>query len=117
MDDTISRRMAIDAVEFGITYAKAINKETGDVIELFGKENEALEKAIKRINNLPSAEPEIIRCKDCEYFSMTTLGMPYACWKGADKIFGETGEHANHTVCRRIDSPDWFCADGERRSE
>ncbi len=56
--DLINRKGAIDAVNFGITIAKAINKETGDVIELFVKENEALRKAIKRIKDLPSAEPE-----------------------------------------------------------
>lgn len=65
--DLIRRQDAIDAVNFGITIAKAINKETGDVIELFGKENEELRKAIKRIKDLPTAQPEIIRCGQCKY--------------------------------------------------
>ena len=59
----------------------------------------------------------LVRCKDCKWLSMTTLGMDYACWHGAYTIFGETGEHADHHVCRRIESPDWFCADGERRED
>ena len=60
---------------------------------------------------------EIVRCKDCKHFSVTTLGMPYACWRGGDRLWGETGEHASHTLCIRVDSPDWFCAGGERREE
>ena len=41
MDDTISRRMAIDAVEFGITYAKAIDVNTGESKKLFKESNDA----------------------------------------------------------------------------
>lgn len=66
-DDAISRKAAIDAVEFGITYAKAINKETGEVTELFEESNAELQEAADRIKKLPSALPEhIIHCKDCE---------------------------------------------------
>lgn len=65
--DTISRKDAIDAVEFGITYAKAINKETGEVTALFEESNAELQEAADRIKKLPSALPEhIIHCKDCE---------------------------------------------------
>ena len=67
MSDLISRQAAIDAIEFGITYAKAINKETGEVKELFQASNDELRKAEDRIKQLPSAQPEIIRCKDCKY--------------------------------------------------
>ena len=45
--DAISRRDAIDAVEFGITYVKVLNKETGEVMELFKKSNEELQKAVE----------------------------------------------------------------------
>ena len=58
MDKLISQQAAIDAVEFGITYAKAINKETGEVIELFKQSNEELRKAVERIKQLPSVQPE-----------------------------------------------------------
>lgn len=69
MDDTISRAAAIEAVEFGITYAKAINKETGEITELFAQENKELRKAAERIRQLPSAQPEVAKdtnvpCKD-----------------------------------------------------
>ena len=58
MSDTIDRQAAIDAAAFGITYAKKINKETGEVEVLFEQSNEELRKAIDRINALPSAEPK-----------------------------------------------------------
>ena len=55
-EDTISRQAAIDAVEFGITYAKAIDIKTGEVRELFKESNEELMKAAERIKQLPSAQ-------------------------------------------------------------
>lgn len=58
MDDLISRQTAVDAIEFGITYAKAINKETGEVKELFQEGNKELKKAAERVKALPPAQPE-----------------------------------------------------------
>ena len=56
--DCISRKAAIEAVEFGITYAKAINKETGEVTVLFEESNAELQEAADRIKQLPPAQPE-----------------------------------------------------------
>ena len=56
MDDLISRQAAIEAIEFGITYAKAINKETGEVTPMFESENKALEDAVERIRQLPAVD-------------------------------------------------------------
>jgi len=59
---------------------------------------------------------EIIRCKDCRHFSLTTLGMKTgACWHGGAEVWGETGEHKGHHCCIRVDSPDHFCGYAERR--
>lgn len=71
MSDLIDRQSAIDAVEFGITYAKAINKSTGEVKELFKEGNKALNEAVERLKELPSAQSE--RCEDCVNFSKTRL--------------------------------------------
>lgn len=51
MDDTISRKAAIDALrdEFKRTPTTAI-------------------RAMEALNSLPSAQPEIIYCKDCKHF-------------------------------------------------
>lgn len=67
--------------------------------------------------NLVKRQPviDLVRCGECKYLSTTTLGMPYACWHGADKIWGETGEHADHTICTRIDDLEHYCGYGERR--
>lgn len=58
-DECISRKEAIEAVEFGITYAKAINLETGETKPLFERENEELRKAAKRISALQTREPKL----------------------------------------------------------
>ena len=60
MSDLIERQDAIDAIAFGITYAKVIDIETGEKKELllFKKVNSELEEAIERVNLLPSAEPK-----------------------------------------------------------
>ena len=46
MSELITRQAAIDAVEFGITYAKAIDVNTGESKELFKEGNDALKKAV-----------------------------------------------------------------------
>ena len=53
-DDAVSRQAAIDAVRFGITHAIRINRYTGEKDDLFQASNDELEKAIERIEELPS---------------------------------------------------------------
>lgn len=55
MNNTIYRQMAIDSINnhFGFN----IEEEYGSAVQ-------------EVINNLPPAEPEIIRCKDCKYSYM-----------------------------------------------
>lgn len=67
MSDLIDRQAAINALEFGITYAKAVNRETGEVTELFKQSNDELKKAIERIQKLPTAEPRCYLGSPCEY--------------------------------------------------
>lgn len=52
----IGKKEAIDAVEFGITTAWAIDIASGEKKELFASENEELQKAVDRIRNLTSAD-------------------------------------------------------------
>ena len=101
MSDLIDRQAAIDAVTFGITYAKAIDIATGEAKELFAKENEELRKAAERIKQLPSAQPEIIRCKDCKYRDPEDK----KCDCGHDIVWNLPRQD------------DWYCADAERRTE
>jgi hypothetical protein len=91
----ISRQVAIEAIQ------DAHHKT--EVMSMFdnGKLS-GLAKAANIIRNLPSAQPEIIRCKDCEY--------------------GEQ-DHEGDWFCRsygfQIGGPDGsgFCSEAERRTE
>ena len=107
-EDVISRQDAIDAVEFGITYAKVLNKETGEVMELFKKSNEELQKAVDRIEALPSAQPEIIRCKDCKHIQK---------WRSEEsaKKFGQIYECARNVL--NCPKPEDFCSRAEGRTD
>ena len=57
MNDTISREQAIDAMA-------ELQGGVSSKGELTG-----ISKAWKRIKQLPSIQPEIIRCKDCKYWN------------------------------------------------
>lgn len=101
--DCISRQAAINAIEFGITYAKAINKETGEVKELFRESNDELRKAADRIKQLPSAQPEVIRCKDCVNY----------------RNYYDTKEQEERYVCALdgfIWKPEGYCSYAERKT-
>ena len=54
-NDTISREAVIDAIRFGISNIRAFNDTT--MVRFYERENEALEKAIDRVNELPSVQP------------------------------------------------------------
>ena len=108
--DSISRKDAIDAVEFGITYAKAIDVNTGESKELFKEGNDALKKAVERLKELPSTKPEVIRCKDCKHFH---YDKPYVVYD--IPVLG-------HEVCDKWGdgcktSENGFCFMAERRGE
>ena len=88
MSDTISRQAAIDALDKG----------------LWGVE---WELATAMLKDLPSAQPEIIRCKDCKY-------------RYIDEVHGpscelDTGDP--YATGRNADEDNWFCADAERRTD
>ena len=81
MSDTISRQAAIDALNHELRCGAVINQC-------------GLEVAYEVIEGLPSAEPQIIRCKDCKHYK---YGM---CMK----------------ICANK-STNGFCDWGERRTE
>ena len=54
MDDLISRQAAIDALHMHLMYRMGTDSNKKRLDEW--------------INNLPSVQPEIIRCKDCIYY-------------------------------------------------
>ena len=87
MSDTIDRQAAIDAIE------SAFDRET--ILNRFVRKI-----AISAVRKLPSAQPDIIRCKDCKYY----------------KAYEYTGELACHyviggTVIRNLND---YCSRAER---
>ena len=55
MDDTISRQAAIDAANDWLLDCFKVQKQDRSC------------GLIRRLEDLPSAQPEIVRCKDCKY--------------------------------------------------
>ena len=82
MDDLISRRAAINI-------ADALR----DYISVKG-----YWAWMERLKKLPSAQPEIIRCKGCEYW-----------YPEEDDEYGHCRKHDFWT------SGSWYCADGDKR--
>jgi len=93
MNDLISRQAAIDAVE----RAKTARTEDGEIF--CAKIN-----AQMNIQLLPSAQPEIVRCKDCKH------------WKGNDEpIAWNDGKVFIKVPCET--KPTDFCSMGERKTD
>lgn len=59
MSDLIDRQAAIDAVE---------NIDCSDGVGISTLKCEAVDDVVTAIKALPSAQSEIIRCKDCKHF-------------------------------------------------
>ena len=88
MSDLIDRQAAIDAV--------GINTWAG-----------------QRLLKVPSAQPEIVRCRECKWWEKqedSTLGYCNAAKHCYYSLNWEVQIYRRHRA-------DFFCADGERRSE
>lgn len=102
MSDTIDRQAAIDALD---VLCQEHRYRIPGKRETYSQYNEAWQDALDRaegaIGNLPSAQPEIIRCKDCK-------------WWGREDVF-EDGSSV--TVCKKglSANPEGFCHYAEMR--
>lgn len=81
MDDTISRQAAIDIADDLRTYISVVGYWAW----------------IERLKKLPSAQTEIIRCKDCKHYNA-----------GFECLIEGYGIERNKN---------WYCADAERRTD
>lgn len=93
MNDLISRQAAIDALKRDEAYDEDIPNRADGVRD-----------AIITIMGLPSAQPEIIRCKDCKYMTEHY----------------DTDGNAPYWICSEWDSGtdyDGFCHYAERRTD
>lgn len=96
MSDLVKRQDAIDAV---------------DVPNLHRGIVSALQEILRE---LPSAEPEIIRCKDCKWWDRkaedSPIGYCYAC------RHGHYSRHWEISIIRTYEE-NFFCADAEPKEE
>lgn len=90
MDDLISRQAAIDAI--------------GEIHPLDYNAQAIAEK----IKGLPSAQPEVIRCKDCRWWDKYSETQGYC-------MAAKHGYYSSHWEIhiRRTYGEDFFCADAE----
>lgn len=97
-DDLISRRKAINATWFEPSYTDPLN---------------VLTEVRDRLEALPAAQPEIVRCGECKWWEKqedSTLGYCNAAKHCYYSLNWEVQIYRRHRA-------DFFCADGERRSE
>ena len=93
-EDLISRKAAIDAL---MEFDKKLRKINWYQYPYTEHECRGVDEAIVKIANLPSAQPEIVRCKECAYASKDDYThCPYVTW---------------------WNSKDDFCSKGKRRTD
>ena len=111
MDDVISRQAAIDALWKALyeyedktekQFQESEDLDIGDWIEhrIFVQNMSDIDR--KTIMELPSVQPEIIRCRDCRYYQDNNNGYPHMNCKW----------DANETP-----DADDFCSGAERRTD
>ena len=88
--DCISRQAAIDELVKMLGYR-------------FQADEEVLDAVVTTINELPSAQPEIIRCKDCKHYQYAD-----------NRAFGFPVRRCEWTGFEDVDEDD-FCSRAERR--
>lgn len=103
MDDLISRAAVIDVLSVG----KELLSRVLDDIDVVGTDREKyswglglIESYIKDIEELPSAQPEIVRCKDCKYNLLPAKSGNASC----EIFYGMTDQNG-------------FCHEAERRTD
>ena len=107
MSDLISRQAAIDALKEHRNLFCDNTPETFSKLSYAEKSRvDELDTAIATLINLPSAQPEIIHCRDCKH------------WQSEEYI----GNNNVHTLniaslpCKNwLTGGDWYCGSAERK--
>ena len=107
MNDLISRHSAIEAIEQ--MQMPIMRSEFPEEQFVFTGMSEALQA----IKELPSAQPEIIRCKDCRWWDK------YDDWDNGYCMAAKHGYWSEHweIIIRRTYKGDFYCADAEPKGE
>ena len=100
--DLISRQAAIAVAD----YSDCVVLSVDDV-------KKVTDEVVKGLKRLPSAEPEIIKCKDCKYriVNVNYGKKGYLNLKAVRDL--DTGDPFE--LGRRAEDDEWFCADAERK--
>ena len=106
MNDLISRQQAIDAVK---------SRKTAEQSSAGIMRNAVVDFCVDIIKKLPSAQPEIIRCKDCKHW------MPYEwmfreVWQSKN-IADYPEDEIGCDCCDMAMKANDFCSRAERRTE
>ena len=100
MDKLISLQQAIDTIEKHLKWTTIPDYYPG-----------IFEAVRGWLNGLPSAQPDIIHCKDCAYCDSDVVDAPYGMTKKifwCDRLYAGANENL-------IVEPDDFCSWAERR--
>lgn len=98
MSDLIDRQAAIDALDVLCQEHRYKIPGKGETYSQYNEAwQDALDRAEGAIGNLPSAQPEIVRCKDCKYNQLPA-----------------TSGNANCEIFYGMTNQDGFCHKAER---
>lgn len=110
MDELISKKAVIEAIEkaranAGHNLERSIGKSVIEILDDVGRD----------VDRLPSAQPDIIRCKDCKHW------MPYdwmfsEIWRSKD-IDDYSEDEIGCAYCDMDMSANDFCSRAERRTD
>ena len=85
MQDLISRQAAIDAIEeMQMPIMRSIFPEEQFVFK-------GMSEALSAINELPSAQSEIIRCKDCKWYECSIMAADFGVCCHPDWVVDNCG--------------------------
>lgn len=107
MNDLISRQSAIDALAKNMP-SLTTPDGSGELDHDIHVADETYADCIQIINELPSVQPEIIRCKECKHLQK---------WRSEESVkkFGQIYECARNVLdCPK---PEDFCSHAERRAD
>lgn len=112
-DDLIGRAEAQTAIQFAARRYTVAHEAHGEGQVVWSDNLINVTDAMNVLRDLPSAQPDIIRCKDCTYCDSDVVDAPYGMTKKVwwcDRLYAGANENL-------IIEPDDFCSWAERRED
>ena len=110
MSDLIDRQAAIDELRHA-QHRFTVADEAGGIGTVKWSEDVIYYAAAERVlTDLPAAESEIVRCKDCKYYVIHTLFGRSQAW--CERLCDEFDKSLAHGV-----ESDDYCSRAERRTD